>query len=533
MLHNAYLRIVGTVKRMRTTLMLVLALATTSALAESVIYRGIFGEPESLDPARSALPAEIAILNDLFEGLTSYDPQGKVGPGLAESWQVSEDGLSWRFKLRQGLKWSDGEPLTADDFVFSFRRLVTPATAAPMADRLLMLRNAQAILNGAAEPTTLGVSAPSPDEVLMELDFPAPTLPTLLLNGVGFPTPRHAIERWGPQWTQPGRMAGSGAYMLAERRPGERIRLTKNPHFSTTDESRIDTVVYIVSDNVDTQVNRFRAGELDINRNPGFPPNRKAFLEDKLGTAVRITPYPLLVSLRFNLRREPFDNLDVRRALGLAIDRNKIAKLVLNSGEQPAYHLVPPMISNYEPVASPFNEGTIASRLAIARQLMAAAGYSKTQPLTLNLRFTTGWARQTCIAIAAMWREIGVQVTLQNSEAKVASADVRNGDFDVAYDGSLHQDPEQFLDKLRADGIYNTGAYRSEAFSAALAAARREPDAELRYQHLREAETIALADVPMVPIVYSVSRSLVAPSVRGWYPNPMDIHLTRHLWLEE
>lgn len=519
--------------RMTLALALVLALWSVSALAETVINRGIFGEPESLDPARSALPAEIAVLNDLFVGLTSYDPQGKVTAGLAESWHVSENGLSWRFKLRPALKWSDGEPLTADDFVYSFRRAVTPATAAPMADRLLMLRNAQAILRGQAEPATLGVSAPAPDEVLMELEYPAPTLPTLLLNGIGFPTPRHAIERWGTQWTQPGRMAGSGAYVLAERRAGERLRLTKNPHFYAADKVRIDTVIYVVSDSVDTQVSRFRTGELDINRNPGFPPNRKAFLEDKLGTAVRVTPYPLLVFLRFNLRREPFDNLDVRRALGLAIDREKIAKLVLKSGEQPAYNLVPPMISNYEPAASPLSEGTVASRLATARQLMAAAGYSKTQPLILNLRFTTGWARQTCIAVAAMWREIGVQVILQNSEARAAFADVRNGDFDVAYDGALHEDPEQFLDKLRAEADYNTGAYRSEAFSAALNAARREPNAELRYQRLREAEAIALADFPVVPIVYSVSRSLVAPNVRGWHPNPMDIHLTRDLWLAD
>ena len=523
----------GSVRHIRITLALVVALSTMSALAESVINRGIFGEPESLDPARSALPAEIAILNDLFVGLTSYDPNGKVAAGLAESWQVSEDGLTWRFKLRPGLRWSDGEPLTAEDFVYSFRRAVTPATAAPMADRLLMLGNAQAILNGQAEPATLGVSAPSPDEVLMELDHPAPTLPTLLLNGIGFPTPRHAIERWGAQWTQPGRMAGSGAYVLTERRPGERIRLTKNPYFYEADKVRIDTVIYVVSDDVDTQVNRFRAGELDINRNPGFPPNRKAFLEDKLGSAVRVTPYPLLVFLRFNFRRQPFDNLDVRRALALAIDRDKIAKLVLKNGEQPAYNLVPPMISNYEPADSPLNEGTVASRLATARQLMAAAGYSKAQPLTLNLRFTTGWARQTCIAVAAMWREIGVQVILHNSEARAAFVDVRNGDFDVAYGGALHEDPEQFLDNFRADGDYNTGAYENEAFTAALDAARLEPDAELRYQRLREAESIALADFPVVPIVYSVSRSLVAPNVHGWHPNPMDIHLTRDLWLAD
>ncbi len=519
--------------RQRITLALLLALATMSALAETVIYRGIFGEPESLDPDRSGLAAEIAVINDLFVGLTTNDPWGKVEPGLAESWQASEDGLSWRFKLRPDLKWSDGEPLTAEDFVFSFRRAVTPATAATMADRLFMIRNAEAILNGEAEPTALGVSAPAADEVLIELAHPAPALPTLLLSGIGFPTPRHALERWGEEWNLPGRMPSNGAYVLTERVPGQRIRLTKNPHFYAANEVRIDTVLYVPADSVETQVARFRAGELHINRNPGFPPNQKAFLESKLGDAVRVTPYPLRVSLRFNLRRAPFDQLNVRRALALAIDRDKIARLVLKSGEQPAYHLVPPMIAGYAQAPSPLNAGTVEDRIATARKLMADAGYSKDRPLTFTLRFTTGWARQTCIAIAAMWKEIGVRVNLENSEAKSLVADVRRGEFDVSYDGALHEHPEQFLDKLRDDSNSNVGGYRSEAYNATLDAARREPNIEVRQQYLREAESIALHDLPVIPVVYSVSRSLVAPSVRGWHPNPMDIHLTWQLWLEE
>jgi oligopeptide transport system substrate-binding protein len=493
----------------RTLLVLALAASSLTVMAESVLYRGVFGEPESLDPDRSGPAAAIPILNDLFVGLTSYDARGKVAAGAAESWEVSDDGLTWRFKLRPGLKWSDGHALTAEDFVFSFRRAVTPATAATTADRLLLLRNAQAILNGEADPSTLGVSAPDPD------------------------APRHALERWGPAWSQPGRMVSNGAYVLAERQPGESIRVTRNPYFYAADEVRIDSSIYVMSDNVDTQVNRFRTGELQINRNPGFAPNRKSFLEDKLGSAVRVTPYPLLVFLRLNLRREPFNNLDVRRALALAIDRDKIARLVLRSGEQPAYNLVPPMISGYEPATSLLNEDNAEMRLATARRLMEAAGYSKERPLTFSMRFTAGWARPTCIAIAAMWREIGVRVELESSEAKSMIADLLRGDFDVAYDGALHEIPEQFLNILQTGTTYNTGAYSSEAFDAALAAAKLEPDAQVRNRLLREAETIALADFPLLPVIYSVSRNLVAPSVRGWHPNPMDVHLTRYLRLEE
>jgi oligopeptide transport system substrate-binding protein len=438
-----------------------------------------------------------------------------------------------RFKLRPGLKWSDGQPLTANDFVFGFRRAVTPATAASLADRLFMLRNARAILKGEAKPETLGVAAPSPHEVLMTLEYPAPRLPNLLLSGLGFPTPRHAVERWGDAWNRPGRMVSNGAYVLAERRTGERIRLTRNPHFFAANEARIDSVIYIPSDSVDAHVNRFRTGQLHINRNPGFPPNRKALLEKELGKAVRVSPYPLAVFLRFNFGRAPFDRLEVRRALALAIDGEKIARLVLRSGEQPAFHLVPPMISGYAPPSSPFNQGTADSRRATARQLMAAAGYTESRPLSFTLRYTTGWARETCIAIVAMWRDIGVRVNLSNSEAKSLIADVRRGDFDVYYDGALHDDPEQFLDILQAGSNSNTGAYRNDRYDAALGVAKREPDLDRRNALLRQAEAIALADFPIVPIVYSVSRTLVAPTVRGWRPNPMDMQLSSYLSLAD
>jgi oligopeptide transport system substrate-binding protein len=498
-----------------------------------VLYRGVFGEPASLGPDRSGLASEIAIVHDLFVGLTTYDAEGRVVAGLAESWQESEDGLTWRFRLRPGLKWSDGVPLTADDFVFGFRRAVTPATAAALADRLSMLRNARAILAGKAAPDTLGVAAPSARELVLTLEYPAPRLPSQLLSGIGFPTPRHAVERWGADWIRPGRLVSNGAYVLAERRTGESIRLTRNRHFYAAGEVRIDTVVYRPADSVDAQVNRFRTGDLHINRNPGFPPNRKAQLEKELGSAVRVSPYPMLIFLRFNFRRAPFDRPEIRRALALAIDRDKIARLVLRSGERPAYHLVPPMISGYDPAPSPFAEGTIASRLATARQLIAAAGHGPDRPLSFDLRYTTGWARETCLAIASMWRAIGVRVNLVNSEAKSVIADVRRGDFDVYYDGALHDDPEQFLEILQANGISNTGGYRNSRYDAALAAARREPDLGRRNALLRSAEAIALADFPVVPLVYSVSRTLVSPKVRGWHPNPMDMQLSRYLSLAE
>ena len=380
----------------------------TRALLADVLYRGVFGEPESLDPDRSGVTSEISIVGDLFVGLTTYDYRGKVVPGLAESWEVSDDGLRWRFHLRPGLRWSDGRALKAADFVYGLRRIVTPQTAATIAHRLFMLRNANAIYRSEQSPETLGVLAPTDEEVVLELEHPVPRLPLLLADAIGFPLPGHAIERWGDDWNQPGRMVSNGAYVLAERRPNELVRLIRNEYFYAADTVRVETIVYLPSDSIDTQVNRFRAGELHINGNPGFPTRRQSWLQDELGAAVRVAPYLLVVYVRFNFRREPFDRLPIRHAMSLAIDREKIAKLVLGSGEQPAYNVVPWAVSGYEPAASPLNKAGFASRVTIAREMMAAEGYTRDEPLRLNLRYPTGWAREVCIAIAAMWREIGV-----------------------------------------------------------------------------------------------------------------------------
>lgn len=511
----------------------ILFVFSTPAVADSVIHRGVYGEPESLDPHRATLVSENTILSDLFEGLTTYDVEGNVVAGAAQRWEVSDDGLQWRFTLRPNLEWSDGEPLTAADFVYSFRRALTPETASPAADRLFVLRNAEAILQSRADPASLGVSAPSTNEVLLELRHPAPHLPTLLANGVGLPLPRHAIERWGDDWKDAGRMVGNGAYVLSERLAGEEIRLTKNDRFHAADDVPTTRIVYVPSDNVDTQVNRFRAGALQINRNPGFPPQRKALLEKQLGAAVRVSPYPLSVYFRVNFARPPLDDIRVRQALALAIDRDTIARRVLKSGERPSYHLIPPEIADYEPAPSPLAEGTVESRLDQARRLLAAAGYSESRPLNLTLRFPTGWSRTMCIAVAAMWRKVGVVAELENSEIKSMIVDVQRGNFDLAYDGAIHDNMWEYMLRVQPGSAYNTGGYENDRLGELLAETRLAVDAERRRQGLREAEAMAMADLAVIPIVYSVSRSLVADEVRGWLPNPMDIHLSRYLRLAD
>jgi oligopeptide transport system substrate-binding protein len=515
----------------------VLALALTfaggSAHSENrqILHRGVYGEPESLSPDRSGVSSETAIVMDLFEGLTTFDASGKVIPGQAESWQVSDDGLRYRFRLRPNLRWSDGTPLTAEDFVYSFRHTMQPATQSTQADRLAILRNGQAVLRGELPAEALGVTAPSPLELILELQHPSPRLPVLLAHSEGFPVPRHRIERLGEAWREPNRMVSNGPFTLVERKPHDRVRLRKNPYYRAANSVDLDEIVYFPSDAVATSVQRFRAQELHINGWPGFLPRQEAFLRRELGDAVRVNPLLIVAYLRFNLRRTALQDPRVRRALSLSVARNTLAKQVLGGGEQPALGVVPPSVTGYQPavIDAP---SELKERLVVATQLLQAAGYTDAAPLKLTLRYPSGQGRDICVAIQAMWRDLPVELTIENSEIKSMIADLRRGEFDLALTGALDaDDPERFLDRLLPDSSYNTGRYSNAEFVELMDRAKHTADPKERTRLLSEAETIVLADVPVVPLYFGVSRNLVAPAVKGFKNNPADVHLSRYLRL--
>ncbi len=506
----------------------------TAPAAAATLRRGAFGEPESLAPRESGVAGEQVVLRDLFEGLTTHAADGRVVPGAAESWQLSGDGLRYTFRLRAGLRWSDGAPLTAQDFAWGWRRSLQPSTASARAARLYVLRGARAIHAGRRPPERLGVATPDARTLVVELEYPMPSLPELLAGEEGFPLPRHVIDARGNAWTRAGVHVGNGAFALAERRPRGAILLKRNPHFHAVASVALEAVQYLPSDDLRSMVSRFRAAELDVNGWPGFPVQQGRALREALGAQVRVTPLQSVRYLRFNTARPPFDDPRVRRALSLAVDRNVLVTRILTGGERIALRAVPlGLREDLPPAENVLAVGSMPARTAAARALLAEAGFRQRRPQPIRVRVPSGNGDDLCLAVAAMWTAVGAPSRIEQSEIKSMIADLRRGDFDVALTGAQDTPAvEAYLERFRRESSYNTGRYANPAFETALDAALRLPLASERARGLQAAERVLMNDHAVVPLIQEVARNLVSSRVGGWVDNPGDIHLSRYLSLK-
>ena len=357
-------------------------LAATAALPASadVIYpRGLVKAPETLDPQKAATFNETPILYDLFEGLVSPDADGKTGPGAAESWSISPDGLVYTFKLRDGARWSNGDVVKAADFVASFRRLFTPATGATEAGPLLVIKGAAAIQQGTAKPDTLGVAAPDAATLEITLERPVPTFLGRLALPVALPVNVASIKKLGADFGTTGKIVSNGAYRLAAIDKKDGYILVKNPRFRDAKTIPIDSVVYKAFEDVPGCVDAYRAKA--VLSCPDVPTENLPSLKDEFGPALHFAPYPGTYYFAINTAKKPFDKVEVRRALSLAIDREALARAVWSGGMVPAETLVPPALSGM-PAATP---ASIETRRAEARKLLEAAGFKEVaavQPAT-------------------------------------------------------------------------------------------------------------------------------------------------------
>ena len=498
--------------------------------AERVIRRGSIGDASTLDPHLWIDGWEGNIVMDLFQGLTTLDPAAKVIPGAAESWTVSKDGRIYTFKLRAATTWSDGVPLDAGDFVYSFRRIVDPATASPAATFLYDIRNAKQVHAGEKPPETLGVSAPDPLTVRIELLHPTPYFPELIVHRA-LPAPRHAIEKHGRLWTRPGNMVSNDAFILDSWVVQDHVRLAKNERFYAADKVELDAIYHIPIEDHRTGLNRFRAGELDILVT--IPPAQLNWVRENLGDLLHLVPSIGLDYYVFNLRRKPFDDVRVRKALSMAIDRRVITDKVLQAGEPPAHTLMPPGILNYPQKAYvDFKDTPMPERLAGARELLGAAGYGPSNPLGLTLHYNTSEKhRRVAVAMASMWKRLGVRTELYNSENKVLVSNIRSRDFDVARSSWFAEvrDPMTYLELLHSEsGSINQSGYHNPRFDALVDRARDTVDLQERAGLMRQAEAIALADQAIMPINFYIGKRLVQARVRGWVDNVRGIHRARY-----
>lgn len=504
--------------------------------APDILRLGNAGEPETLDPHRYNLRLEETILGDLFLGLTTFDAAADIVPGAARNWQVSDDGLTWTFHLRKGLKWSDGAPLTAEDFVYAFRRLLDPATAASLAYFMYPLRNAAAVNTGKLPLTALGASAPDPATVVITLEKPYPYLPERLLYPTGYPVPRHVIERWGDDWVKPEHWVSNGAYAMKDWQPLASVTLERNPYFAASglEPASISRVVYLPMANEQTAYNRYRAGELQAIGT--FPAGDLVAARRDYPAHLHLSPLLSIVYLVFNTRQPPFDDARVREALALAVQRDTLTEKVQRAGNLPSPSFVPAMVKHYQPVPEPWADEPRDVRFERARTLLADAGYGPDHPLEITLRYVSGAeAKRSNLAIAAFWKSLGVETRLHQSELKVHFSDLRQGNFQVAMAGWFGEsNPEHYLGLWKSDtGDVNYGAYANPKFDATMTEAADVADLDRRNALLREAEAIGIADYPVVPLYSVMVRRLVDPALAGWQDNPRDAHPARFLhWRE-
>ena len=491
-------------------------------------------DPTSLDPHKISLVAESTIVGDLMVGLVEEAPDGTPVPGVAESWETSTDGLVWTFHLRKS-SWSDGTPLTAEDFVYSLRRIMDPRTASSYAYLLYVLKNGEAVNAGRLDKTALGVRALDDQTLQITLEHPAPYLPQIAKHASMYAVPRRVVERWGDAWADPAHFVSNGPFRPIAWKLGDHIEVVKNPNFYDAARVCVDRIDYYPTTDAISAERRVRRGELDVNTT--FQSNRIGYLRgpDGMPAYVRTFTYLSTTYLPFNTRDVPaLKDQRVRNALSMAIDREFIAAKLMRSGQQPAYAFVPPGTDGYVAGAHTSWSGwTLARRQAEARRLLAEAGYGPVRPLSVELKISnTSDALHFAPAIQADWKAIGVKADLIQNEPQIAYQAFKTRDFQIGLANWVFDfnDPLTFLGLFQSKtGQENYSDYNDPGYDALLAQADHEPDAGRRAQILVRAEQRILDAAALAPLYYSVSRNLVSPRVTGWIDNVSDIHRARYL----
>jgi len=501
----------------------------------STLHRGLSSDPESIDPhkARSTQAAEV--LRDIGEGLVGYSATGTLVGAAAESWTISDDGLTYTFRIRDNARWSNGDPVTADDFVFSLRRLVDPATAAFYGQAVAAIVNADTILRGEAAPSELGVTATDRNTLVITLQQPTPYMLSLLTHPSTFPVHAGSLAEHGNEFTRPENLLSNGAYKLAAWEPSSVLHLARNSQYWNNAETSIDAVSYHILTQEMTELNRFRAGEIDITSS--IPPDSFAQVREQYAGQMHIAPYLGVYYYGYNLSKPPFAaNASLRQALSMAIDRETLVEKVTGRGETPAYSWVPPGVDNYEPIRFSYAGLSQEERNAAARRLYREAGYSEQLPAEIELRYNTSDTQQRiALAVQAMWAEVlGVRTTLVNEEFQVLLANIREAEVTQVFRSSWigdYNDAHTFLNIFEAGNPSNMTRFENAQFDKLMREAAAQVTPLNRRLYLEEAERVLLSEHPVIPLYFFVSKHLVSSRVQGWGDNVLDYHYSQHLSL--
>jgi len=504
--------------------------------AAKVLRRGNGAEPKGLDPHHASGDPENQIFGDLFVGLYTEDAAGRPILGAAESVNTSSDGKTWTFKIRDH-KWSDGTPVTADDFVYAYRRILDPKSAAEYANILYPIKNAAKVNDPESKTplTALGVNAPDPKTLVIELENPAPYLPEMLTHYTCYPLPRHVVEKFGTDWTKPGNMVSNGPYMLTERRPNDHIKMVRNPYFYDAANVKIDEVWFYPTNDNNAALKAYRAGELDvIDRWPLT--EHKWLLANIPNETRKYTGLRVLYTV-INMRKPPLDDRRVRSALALAIDTEAIQRQVFfNQHGVPAFTLLPPGTANADLSAHvPWQGLSMDERRKQAKDLLQQAGFGAEKPLKLTYNYINNGndLKRQAVAMQAMWKQVGVDVDIVAKDFAVHYDLLKTANFQLAAAGWIYDyndaQNQLFLFESSTDQL-NYPGYKNPAYDALMDQAGREGDVVARGKLLGQASGMVLDDVPVVPTFFQFVRPLVKSYVLNWTENPRGVNRTR--WLD-
>jgi oligopeptide transport system substrate-binding protein len=504
---------------------------------EQVLHRGIGPEIADLDPQLATGTSEYSVLSALFEGLVSEDPVDlHPVPGVAETWEVSSDGLNYTFHLRANATWSDGKPVTADDFLRSWQRVLTPSLGADCATLLYVVQNAESYHKGLlTDFAQVGFAAPDARTVRITLDHPSPSFLNLLNHPVWLPVPVSTIAQYGPvaqrgtPWTRPGRFVGNGPFLLKEWKPNQEIVVEKAPAYWDAARVRLHGIHFHTIESLDAEERAFRTGQLHLTE--ALPLGKIDTYRRDAPQLLRQDPYLGTYFFRLNVRRPFLNQPAVRRALSLALDRDTLARDVLRGAQLPAAAFTPPGLDGYTPPP------LLHTDFAEARRLLAGAGYPGGQgaPPVEILFNTSENHRVIAEAVQEMWRrELGLEVRLANQENKMLLQARRTGDYQVLRSSWIadYADPASFLDLWTSDNGNNHTGWASSDYDHLLFEAARTADPAARSELFRRAEVLLLTEAPILPVYHYRHVFLIQPSVKGWHPTLLDHHPYKYVSLE-
>lgn len=495
--------------------------------------RGSSGDPGSLDPHKASSVLEANILAELFEGLVVLDNEGKIVPGVAESWTISPDRTVYRFTFRPDARWSNGDKVVPNDFVFAFRRLMNPATGAQYANILYTLKNAERVNKGQMPLEALGVHAVSDSVLELTLEHPVPYLLEQLTHLTALPLNPKNVETYGDGFTKPGRLVSNGPFMLKDFFPNDQLVLVKNPYYYDQAKVKLQKEIFVPLEDRSAALRRFMAGEIDSYDD--VPVEQIGFIRAHLADEYKDAPYLGSYVYSVDTRQPPFDDARVRQALAMVIDREFLADKIWGGTMEAGYSFVPPGIESYgAPSTVTWKDMDLFAREDAAKKLLQAAGYGPGgKPLHVEIRFNTSENHKaTAVAVADMWKRLGVTTSLYEMDVTSFFAARQSGvPYNVSRFGWFadYADAQNYLFLAEGDNPgLNVSHYANPAFDALMRKAAASDGSE-RIAILHQAESLLLNDEPYIPLLFARSHNLVSKRLQGWHANVLDHHPGRDI----